>query len=371
MLQFRGLYKIHFFLMKLYIYQKYFFLFIIFIVIPLYSNAQISKNENSTADSLNDYDIIYEIDTVHITKTLMTHDTIFQVEKKERKKDTLIQIAEKLDSIINPDNKKNIKIEKKHSITIQFSAFNFTNNLSASNTNSNTIVDYRKNYEKPQPSFSFAILPEYKFNKWSITLGLQYSQLKNKYSYPYQSNKQFTYYKDTTYLQLQQYVIDSYYQVTGHDTTWTTIYGHHWVTVNDSIAKTNSVKENQIKKGIQYCGFFEIPLIFGYELLHYKKLCLEARTGIITSYLFYRKGEIVSNENTQTFINLSAYPFVHLTFSGYIGFEVNYKINKKMNIEIIPYYQEAYTSLLQKKSSITQNVNSKGISIGLKYNFNK
>ena len=364
-------------------------LLLIFIIVPLITNAQDKNNsnvksippdtsksklhQNNSADTLNDYEIIYEVDTVRQTKTIIEHDTIIQVDPKKIKKDTIKPVVPKHDNVIIPVKPKSKKNEKQFFTALQLSPFVFTNHFTANDTSANKIIDYRKHNEKPQLSFSIAILPEYKFNKWSIRTGVQYSQLKNKYSYPYQSNKQTIYYKDTIYSKLQAYVVDSFYQVIGSglnaDTTWTTIYGHHWVTVYDSLAKTNTVKENQLKKGIQYCGFFEIPLIFGYEFFHYKELCFEAKAGIITSFLIYRKGEIVSINDNQTFINLSSYPFVHVSFSGYLGLNMNYEINKKISIEINPYYQMGLTSVLKKKSSINQSINRMGISFGLKYKF--
>jgi hypothetical protein len=212
-------------------------------------------------------------------------------------------------------------------------------------------------------------LPEYKIKRWSIQSGVQYSLLKNKYSYPYQSEKNVKYKQDSSYTKYVNDTVASYYQVYPHDSiVWHYVIDKKPVTVHDSVTKTSITKENQIEKGIQYCSFIEVPLIFGYEFLHYKRFSLELKTGVITSFLVFRKGEIVSSDNgTQTFIDLAKYPFVSTSFSGYLGLNIAFRVSKNTRIEIIPYFQEGYTSLLQKKSSISQSIDREGISIGFKF----
>ena len=342
-------------------------LFLIIPVIAFSQNTNIPHTQPTPPDT-SEYQIIYEVDTIHQTKTIIEHDTIVQTDTSARKPDTAKSVIHAHDSIHSKLDTTSLKTERHFFVDFLVSPFTYTDIFKGNDASANTLIDYMKANEKPQPSFTISLLPEYKFNRWSIQSGAQFSLLKNNYSYPYQTEKQSTYYKDTTKIETIPYIIDVYYQVTNTDTTMDTIWGHHKITVYDSLKKTLTTKQNQIEKGIQYCGFIEVPVVFGYEFLHYKRFSLELKTGVITSFLVYRKGEIVTSDNgTQTFINLSNYPFVSTSLSGYLGLNIAFRVSKNTRIEIIPYFQEGYTSLLQKKSSISQSIDRKGISIGFKF----
>jgi hypothetical protein len=350
--------------------HKYLLSLLVIVTVPGLSYAQntnVIHNKSSQPDT-SEYEIIYQVDTIHQTKTIIEHDTIIQSDTSAKKADTA-NIVKLLSRVDNYDTIK-IKNDKHVYLDFLLSPFIYSNNYKGNDASANTLIDYRRSNEKPQLSFSFSLTPEYKINRWSIQSGLQYSLLRNKYIYPYQVEKSTVYKQDSSYSAYQPYIVDIYYQVNGPDTTMDTVWGHHWVTVHDTLTKTKKETVSQVKNGIQYCSFIEVPLIFGFEFFNYKKLSLELKTGVITSFIVYRKGEIVTfNDGTQTFINLSAYPFVTTTFSGYLGLNINYEISKNINIEVLPYYQEGYSSLLKKESSISQIIDKKGISIGLKYKF--
>ena len=333
--------------------------------------------QNITADSLDEYEIIYEYDTIRQTKIITDYDTIIIIDSLKAKEN--IKKTDSLKPVISnndiatetPDITKHPK-EKYFTKGLHFSTFIYSNNLSANDSSANTHFYYRKTYEKPLPSFSLALTAGYHINRWSIQSGLQYSLLRNKINCPFQNEKFETlaYMQDSTYLGWINDTIDWYYQINNSgDTNWIPVVNHVWGTVHDSIPKTkiDTTIENLTKKGIQYYHFIEIPLIFGYEFVHLKKLSLEIKTGLITSFLIYRKGEIMSDKDSQTFISLSDYPFVSTFFSGYMGLGINYAINKKMNIEIHPYYQKGMTSILQKNFSLSQNMDKKGVYVGVRY----
>ncbi len=316
-----------------------------------------------SADSLKNYEIIYEYDTIYQTKTIIDHDTIVLVDSLEKK--------------IFPDTLKtflsNTEKEKHFSVGLYFSTFTFSNNLSVKDQSAITYMDFRKIYEKPLPSYSLAITQEYKFNKWSIQSGVQYSLMKNKYDYPFLLEEYIysTYMQDSSYYVQQNDTIDWYYQVTGIDTTWIPVINHEWVTVHDTVTENiiDTAKEERVKKGYQYLHFIEIPLIFSYEFVHYKKFSFEIKTGVIASFLIYRKGEIISYKGAQTFISLSDYPFVATSFSGYVGLGINYEISKKVNFKIQPYYQKSFSSILRKNFPVSQIPDKKGVCVGFQFKF--
>jgi hypothetical protein len=326
--------------------------------------------KNSTADSLYEYEIIYEIDTIYQTKTIIEYDTIVQFDSlKENKSDTVKSIILPRDTTTihapMPANKK----ENYFFTGFNFSGFVFSNTLKSLSSEMDAHKNTRKNYEDPMPSFSFAITPGYKFNRWSIQSGLQYSQLRNKYNYPFQIENVLSsiIMQDTSFSALQNDTIDVYYQVIGTDTTWFYIINQHWVTVNDSVAHTkiDTVHEDHINKGIQYYHFVEIPLIFGYDFFKSNKLRIEIKAGAVASFLVYRRGEIVSFNDVPTFISLKNYPFVNVSFSGYLGLGISYSLSNNLNIELRPYYQKGVSSLLHKNNSLTQTLDKKGILLGL------
>ena len=337
-------------------------------VLTIAQNINISHNQLSSPDT-SEYEIIYEVDTIHQTKTIIEHDTIYQFDSSTKIADTAKHFSpndsSKLTALIAGSNKNQYFL-----IDLLFSPFIYSNKLTAINSSENTAIDYRNAYEKPQTSYSISLTPEYKINRWSIQSGVQYSLLKNKYSYPYQGEKNVKYKQDSSYTKYINDTITSYEQIYPDSTVWRYVIDKKLVTVNDSISKNKTVTVNQIEKGIQYSSFIEVPLIFGYQFMHYKKLSFDLKTGVITSFIVYRKGEIVSFSNgIQTFINLSAYPYVTTSFSGYLGLNINYELSKSINIEVLPYFQEGYSSLLQKKSSMYQSLERKGVSLGLKYKF--
>ena len=362
--------------------HKYLFSLLL-IIIPVLTHAQdVNGTHTKTPppdtiknDSLNDYEIIYQYDTIRQTKTIIDYDTIIQYNSisKEIYPDTSKPILSKHDSIIAPPVIPYNTKEKHFFTGIYFSTHLFSNNLSVHDSSANTQLNFRKAYEKPMPSFSLAITSGYKLNRWSIQSGVQYSQLRNKYNYPFQNEKHITstYMQDTSYSALQNDTIDSYYQVSGPDTTWFYVIHQKWVTMHDSVpkTKTDTAIEERIKKGVQYYHYIEIPLIFGYEFLHYKKLRFEIKAGAIASFIIYSDGKILSDKGSQTVINLSEYPFVSTFFSGYFGLGINYELSKKMNIEIHPYYQKSFSSVLQKSAPLSQGLDKKGVYVGLKYKF--
>jgi len=367
--------------------HKYLLSFFVLIIAPVLALAQevkvihtktlppdTIKNDslpNFSADSLNDYEIIYEFDTIRLTKLIIDYDTIFQFDSLTKKifSDTPKPLLSNRDSALIPVAEK----EKYFSAGLHFSTFIFSNNLSVNDQSANTQLDFRKTYEKPLPSFSLALTPEYKFNRWSIQSGVQYSLLRNKYDYPFQNGKYISsiYMQDTSYSALQNDTIDIYYQVTGTHIDTIYVINQEWGTVHDSVPETkiDTTIEEQTKKGVQYYHFIEIPLIFGYEFMHHKKLSLEIKTGVITSFLIYRKGEIISYNGAQTFISLLDYPFIATFFSGYMGLGINYEISKKINFEIHPYYQRSFSSILQKNAPLSQSLDKKGVYVGLQYKF--
>jgi hypothetical protein len=360
---------------------KYLLFFLLFCVTSVLSAQDVpfvstppDTIKNDTSDSLYDYEIIYEIDTVYQTKTIIEYDTIVQTDSiRENKSDTIESIKLTKDTTtihaLIPENKK-----ANYFFTgINFSGFIFLNTLKSLDPNQDDYISTRKNYEEPMPSFSFALTPGYKFNRWSIQSGIQYSQFRNKYNYPFSIEKFLTsvVMQDTSYSVLQNDTIDIYYQVIGSDTAWFYIINQHWVNINDSLPhiKNDTTYEYQTNKGIQYYHFVEIPLIFGYDLFKSKRFNIDFSAGVIASFLVYRKGEIVSFNDVPTFISLKNYPFVNISLSGYLGFGIRYSLSNKLNIELRPFYQKGISSFIQKNSSLTQTLDKKGILLGLQFRF--
>lgn len=344
----------------------------------LAQNGKNTDNKKSPDDSLknlaidtSEYEIVYEIDTIYQTKHITEYDTIYQYEAK--KAEPVKSILAGSDSIIKiPDSI--CRNEKYFSAALRFSAFTFNNNFAGSEASYSTYIDYRKSSEASQTSFSLALLPRYSFNKWNIQSGVQYSLLKNKYDYPYHTEKL----RDSVSWQYNSYnawindTVDVYYIITpGNDSIPAYIIYPYWGTVHDSSSttKTDTIRENLTKSGNQYYHLLEIPVIFGYRALQWKKLKIDVNAGIIASLLVYRKGEIISYQPENSFMNLQYYPLCKATFSAYMGLSISFALNKKVEAEVTPYYIYGLTSALKKSSPVSQTQNRKGISVGVAYRF--
>lgn len=326
---------------------------------------------NISADSSDEYEIIYEIDTIRQTKIIIDYDTVYQYETRTAPADTAKTVINKPDSTPAFKDTSVINRPEHFSAGVNFSSFVFTDNFSSGKTaDEETYINYRKIYEEPQTSYSLEFSAAYHFNKWSIKSGLNYTVLKKKYNYPY--NKETLLQKiirtDTSYIALLSDTVDSYYQIDqDNDTLWFYVIHNYWSTVHDSVSHlyTDTLRESLTNRGIQYYRFLEVPLIFGCELLRLKNLKIGVNAGIITSLLTYRKGEIVSFSGAPDFTGFKNQPLYKASFSAYTGLSAGYAVSKNLTVLLSPYYLRGITSLLNKSFPVSQTLNRKGITVGL------
>lgn len=183
--------------------------------------------------------------------------------------------------------------------------------------------DLRKYVEKENTSHTFGVNVNYHKNRWSLGVGLSFMSLKNSYNYPYTSlSLDSTSTWDITAESFWRTdTVDSYYQVIGADTLWYYVTKDIWVTEYDSteIINVDSLLSNSNLIGEHLFQYIEIPMIFCYDVFKQHNLSIGLQTGIITSFLIKRKGQIAAFDEKNSFMKLDAYPYVNTSFSGIGG----------------------------------------------------
>ena len=114
----------------------------------------------------------------------------------------------------------------------------------------------------------------------------------------------------------------------------------------------------------QKYGYIEIPIEIKYNLLGTKKFNAQVVAGF--SSLFLNKNEV--NFNTQ-FMSKSgkANNLNHINFSGNLGFDFNYSLNKKWSLNLSPMFK-AQLNTFSKDSNGFSPFNL-GAYSGVKYKF--
>jgi hypothetical protein len=107
----------------------------LFLIVPVFAfsqNTNILHKQPATPDT-SEYQIIYQVDTIHVTKTIIEHDTIIQTDTLTRKPDTIKSVIPVHDSIHSKLDTTGVKIERHFFADFLVSSFIYTNTFSVNN----------------------------------------------------------------------------------------------------------------------------------------------------------------------------------------------------------------------------------------------
>lgn len=116
--------------------------------------------------------------------------------------------------------------------------------------------------------------------------------------------------------------------------------------------------------------FTSVPMTAGYLLID-KKLKLELNAGVAAN--FYMGNKLTGHENKIAQLSIgpgSESPYRGVSFSGLAGFEIGYRMFKKLDVIIGPNYRQSINSLTKVDATFLSNPSGFGVMTGIKFNFN-
>lgn len=301
----------------------------------------IANNSNKeTMDSSENKDVISKNETIFFTvKDKVKKEEIDNSQKKSIvNKVDLNNFVKKNDSVFSTKSLKN-----KWSIAPVFAVLN-----SNSFSNTSPIEKSLSNSTKGKSSFSYGIQVGYKINKnWSIQSGIHLQEM----SY---ANNQVTVSpsisKSTSSVAFN--IEDSF----SFDEALTQSSDF----ASSSLLKTTSLN-GQLN---QTYGYIEIPIEIKYNFLSGNKFNTQIVAGF--SSLFLNKNEV--NLNTQFLSKLGKATNLNtINFSGNLGFDFNYSLNRKWSLNLNPMFKAQLNTFSEKSNGFSPF--NLGIYSGIKYTF--
>jgi hypothetical protein len=320
--------------------KKLLFRYIIFLSLISHAFSLVSaqNNEKSADTAIYPVDSLKQpIDSINYKDYEIVYDTVYVPGDTIHNTDTLVVYLKNIDQL-------------KFSADFSYSAFYSFADIGA---NSETYNDYaNKRQTAVSPLMSYQVGGRFNVQKKhnSLSLGVGIKSLREVQNYPDSWVK-----NTTTYSKLD--TIDSYYDITGIDTTW------HYVTQENEYSKIDSsLNKNSYKNHYLY---FEIPIIYGYNK-DFKKFSISLQAGLLLDFLLNVSGKTISEENTNDYTNISKDKrFKDFNISLYLGAKVLYPLNKRVCFIFEPFYIKGFNSLYRSDNPIYQKLHSYGIRYGL------
>lgn len=293
--------------------------------------------------------IDYSKDNEHV---ISKDETIFSTEKEKIKKNEITNVQKKsipikVDFNIFVKNKDSVFLPKtlknKWSIAPVFAVLN-----SNSFSNTSPVEKSLSSSTKGKSSFSYGLQVGYKINKkWSIQSGIHLQEMsyannqvtvtssisKNASSVAFNSGGSFSF--DEGLTQSSDFA-------------------------SNSLLKTASLNGDLN----QTYGYIEIPIEVKYNFLSANKFNTQIVAGF--SSLFLNKNEV--NLNTQFLSKLGKATNLNtINFSGNLGFDFNYSLNRKWSLNLNPMFKAQLNTFSEKSNGFSPF--NLGIYSGLKYTF--
>ncbi len=294
------------------------------------------------------YDTVKTEKIVYVYDTLVVYDTIFEYDT----------------AFINKE-RSNFNIE------LHGSGFTVNRKLKME-SDENQIIDYKNSSEILKPGYSFGVELNYKYKNLILRSGLNFSEYHEKADYNF-----ITYsitqipgidIVDNSYWQI--FIIDTFYQVIGTDTTQVIVSDSTWIADIDSLDIVNydtTTTTNQYSGTNKY-KYIEIPLIFGKEIWKNNKLSLTANTGFITGFLFKVSGKTILTPNENEIIEIEKSPYIKTNFFLYGGLKFKYYISNNFSFTVSSGYKYMLNSLYNKNNILTYKTDFMNIRFGFAYN---
>ncbi len=155
--------------------------------------------------------------------------------------------------------------------------------------------------------------------------------------------------------------LDVYYIVTGSDTSAVYITENRQNTIIDTTQNHYNYKE---KNSIT---FFEIPVIFGYEL-NYKKIGLTPKIGAVPGFIIQKNGFVIDENDTLRTSPIKKH-LNNFSFSLIASLNFSYDINTRLRIFAEPFFRKWLLNFFSNSFSVKNKPFAFGIKTGLVYNF--
>jgi hypothetical protein len=296
---------------------------------------------NEPIDSLKDKEnVVSKNETIFFDKKdKIKKNQINDIKKEsnQNKKD-LNNFVKKRDSVLSTKILKN-----KWSVAPVFAVLK-----SNSFSNTSPLNENLSNSTKGKNSFSYGFQVGYKINnKWSIQSGIHLQEM--------------------SYVNNQVTVISS---ITKNASSVTFNSGdsfsfNEFLTQSSDFASNSSLNTTSLNGNLnQTYGYIEIPIEVKYNFLSSKKFNTQIVVGF--SSLFLNKNEV--NLNSQFSSKLGKATYLNsINFSGNLGFDFNYSLNRKWSLNLNPMFKAQLNTFSEKSNGFSPF--NLGIYSGLKYTF--
>lgn len=211
------------------------------------------------------YDTLIKNDTIFIRDTIMVRDTIY---KQKVVKNAHLKGRSFENTLVEDENKPVYYLDVFYSPVIGSTVFSSPDN-ELNNAYTDAFTDHT--------SYAYGLRGGVRKEKIFMESGLSIRKVSERFEHTVIQPEQIVYETDT---------LDSYYTVSGSDTTW-----YH---ITDSTQNVIPGYEQYYKNTNEYM-FLDIPVFIGY-MFHTGKLDLEMRAGMTLGVLVDKQGYYIADE---------------------------------------------------------------------------
>jgi hypothetical protein len=206
--------------------------------------------------------------------------------------------------------------------------------------------DYLTKFEKsvsPQLGYEYGLEFGLLFDQTSYFLGLIIQTNRSKFEF---SESKTRYDHNLTYL---HDTLDAYYTLQGADTSWV------YVIETDSINTIDTVHADTSHFSNNNCTYFEIPVLFGYNVLATESIEIDINVGCALGFLMNENASLLNGVNPISFNSTedSNPLFQNVIIKAHIEPRISYFLSEFIKVFGSPYmsfvFQDRYSDNVQFK----------------------
>jgi hypothetical protein len=223
-------------------------------------------------------------------------------------------------------------------------------NLEQKNISDNVLINQRNNTESFIYSYSSGLLIDaYRKNRATLQLGLNYSQINQKFLYSNKNTSQIKTIKIVEYILIDGQIVDS-------------------VVTEEKINVPGTLN---IENGNKYKSV-DVPILLNYHLLQRGKIGFSITAGASFNLLYTQEGRIMSGNSAypvQIGNGIDNNPYkTNAGISIVSGFNVHYRLLRNLDIQLSPMFKYNLGYLTNQDYSLNEKHMVAGLSTGIKIN---
>lgn len=292
----------------------------------------VATTENTLNEVIYKIDTIYMMDTIYRIDTVRVTDTVF-IEKEKPKKPPS-KVKEIPVDFFQPG------IEREKGWALGIYAVPVLSDFS--------LVKDQKSFSLR--SFSLGIDAMKLLRRWNITFGLRLTQFNQRFTRQYSQTEGGVFETDT---------VDTYYTVTGADTSWFYVTDSSWIPLQT---------REFYQEGTNTLGYLEFNLAASFDVFQNKKMHVYIKAGGLVSFLIYKNGIAILDDDQANPVDFNDLKFNNINYGLTLGTGFEYKISDKADFYTELYYAGYFNELVPDIALDTQ-INAVGLKLGFVFYF--